>query len=46
MAPMEYRNLGLSGLVVSEVSVGSWLTLGSSVDRAGTRESGARSTSA
>jgi aryl-alcohol dehydrogenase-like predicted oxidoreductase len=27
-----------SGLVVSEVSVGSWLTLGSSVDRAGTRE--------
>ena len=38
MAPMEYRNLGRSGLVVSEVSVGSWLTLGSSVDRAGTRE--------
>jgi aryl-alcohol dehydrogenase-like predicted oxidoreductase len=35
---MEYRNLGRSGLVVSEVSVGSWLTLGSSVDRAGTRE--------
>jgi aryl-alcohol dehydrogenase-like predicted oxidoreductase len=35
---MEYRNLGKSGLVVSEVSVGSWLTLGSSVDRAGTRE--------
>jgi voltage-dependent potassium channel beta subunit len=36
--PMEYRNLGRSGLVVSEVSVGSWLTLGSSVDREGTRE--------
>jgi voltage-dependent potassium channel beta subunit len=35
---VEYRNLGKSGLVVSEVSVGSWLTLGSSVDRAGTRE--------
>ncbi len=35
---MEYRNLGKSGLVVSEVSVGSWLTLGSSVDRAATRE--------
>jgi aryl-alcohol dehydrogenase-like predicted oxidoreductase len=35
---MEYRNLGRSGLVVSEVSVGSWLTLGSSVDRAATRE--------
>ena len=35
---MEYRNLGRSGLVVSEVSVGSWLTLGSSVDREGTRE--------
>src|SRR5688572_6247720 len=35
---MEYRNLGNSGLVVSEVSLGSWLTLGSSVDRAGTRE--------
>jgi aryl-alcohol dehydrogenase-like predicted oxidoreductase len=38
MATMEYRNLGQSGLVVSEVSLGSWLTLGSSVDRAGTRE--------
>jgi voltage-dependent potassium channel beta subunit len=35
---VEYRNLGRSGLVVSEVSVGSWLTLGSSVDREGTRE--------
>jgi voltage-dependent potassium channel beta subunit len=38
MRPMEYRNLGRSGLVVSEVSVGSWLTLGSSVDRNGTRD--------
>jgi len=35
---MEYRHLGHSGLVVSEVSVGSWLTLGSSIDRAATRE--------
>jgi aryl-alcohol dehydrogenase-like predicted oxidoreductase len=38
MQAVEYRNLGRSGLQVSEVSVGSWLTLGSSVDRAGTRE--------
>jgi aryl-alcohol dehydrogenase-like predicted oxidoreductase len=38
MVDMEYRNLGRSGLVVSEVSLGSWLTLGSSVDRAATRE--------
>ncbi|MEM7413837.1 MAG: aldo/keto reductase family protein [Myxococcota bacterium] len=35
---MEYRNLGHSGLQVSEVSLGSWLTLGSSVDRAATRD--------
>jgi voltage-dependent potassium channel beta subunit len=35
---MEYRNLGRSGLVVSEIGLGSWLTLGSSVDAAGTRE--------
>jgi len=35
---MEYRNLGRSGLRVSEVSLGSWLTLGSSVDVQGTRE--------
>lgn len=35
---MEYRNLGGSGLVVSEIGLGSWLTLGSSVDGAGTRE--------
>ena len=35
---MEYRALGRSGLQVSEVSLGSWLTLGSSVDRETTRE--------
>jgi len=29
---MRYRNLGHSGLQVSEVSLGSWLTLGSAVD--------------
>lgn len=34
---MEYRRLGDSGLQVSEVSLGSWLTLGSSVDRAASR---------
>jgi len=35
---MEYRNLGRSGLQVSEISLGSWLTFGSSVDRETTRE--------
>ncbi len=35
---MEYRSLGRSGLQVSEVALGSWLTLGSSVDRETTRE--------
>ena len=35
---MEYRSVGKSGLRVSEVALGSWLTLGSSVDRAATRE--------
>ncbi|MEE2678398.1 MAG: aldo/keto reductase family protein [Myxococcota bacterium] len=35
---MEYRRLGGSGLRVSEVSLGSWLTLGSSVDREATRK--------
>lgn len=35
---MEYRNVGRSGLLVSEIGLGSWLTLGSSVDRAGTRD--------
>jgi len=35
---MEYRRLGRSGLQVSEISLGSWLTLGSSLDREATRE--------
>ena len=35
---MQYRNLGRSGLSVSEIALGSWLTFGSSVDREGTRE--------
>ena len=35
---MNYRNLGSSGLSVSEVALGSWLTFGSSVDREATRE--------
>jgi aryl-alcohol dehydrogenase-like predicted oxidoreductase len=35
---MEHRRLGRSGLRVSEVALGSWLTLGSSVDREATRE--------
>jgi voltage-dependent potassium channel beta subunit len=35
---MQYRPLGRSGLQVSEIGLGSWLTLGSSVDREGTRE--------
>ena len=38
MRGMQYRPLGRSGLQVSEVSLGSWLTLGSSVDRETTRE--------
>jgi aryl-alcohol dehydrogenase-like predicted oxidoreductase len=39
---VEYRKLGRSGLSVSEISLGSWLTLGSSVDREATRELVAR----
>jgi voltage-dependent potassium channel beta subunit len=35
---VKYRNLGRSGLVVSEISLGSWLTFGSSVDRKATRD--------
>ena len=35
---MRHRALGRSGLRVSEISLGSWLTLGSSVDRDATRE--------
>src|SRR5262245_60804223 len=38
MRAMEHRRLGRSGLRVSEISLGSWLTLGSSVDREATRE--------
>lgn len=34
---MKYRRLGRSGLKVSEVILGSWLTFGSSVDVASTR---------
>src|SRR5262245_3220118 len=34
---MQHRALGRSGLRVSEIALGSWLTLGSSVDREGTR---------
>ncbi len=30
---MEYRKLGKSGLAVSEIALGSWLTFGSSVDQ-------------
>ncbi len=30
---MEYRRLGASDLVISEISLGSWLTYGSSVER-------------
>lgn len=29
---MKYRNVGRSGLKVSEISLGSWLTYGKSVD--------------
>jgi voltage-dependent potassium channel beta subunit len=35
---MQYRPLGRSGLRVSEISLGSWLTFGSAVDAARTRE--------
>ena len=34
---MHYRGLGDSSLQVSEISLGSWLTLGSSVDRTASR---------
>jgi voltage-dependent potassium channel beta subunit len=34
---MEYRHLGNSGLRVSEISLGSWLTYGRTVDRESTR---------
>jgi voltage-dependent potassium channel beta subunit len=35
---VKYRRLGSSGLEVSEISLGSWLTLGSSVDQTRTNE--------
>ena len=35
---MEYRRLGRSGVRVSEVVLGSWLTFGSSVEEDGTRK--------
>ena len=35
---MKTRRLGRSGLRVSEIGLGSWLTLGSKVDTAGTQE--------
>ncbi len=35
---MEYRRVGASGLQVSEIGLGSWLTLGSSVDSVGSSE--------
>ncbi len=35
---MEYRQLGSSGLRVSEISLGSWLTFGSAVDPDATRD--------
>jgi len=35
---VQYRNLGRSGLRVSEIGLGSWLTFGSRVGTAGTRE--------
>jgi aryl-alcohol dehydrogenase-like predicted oxidoreductase len=37
VATMKYRNLGRSGLKVSSVSLGSWLTLGNVVDDSGSR---------
>ncbi len=29
---MEFRRLGASDLIVSEIALGSWLTLGSGID--------------
>lgn len=36
---MNYRRLGRSGLQVSELSIGSWVTYGNQVDRRAARES-------
>jgi len=35
---MQYRNLGRSGLKISELSLGSWVTYGNQVDTAAARE--------
>jgi aryl-alcohol dehydrogenase-like predicted oxidoreductase len=35
---VQYRRIGRSGLRVSEIGLGSWLTLGSSIDGASSRE--------
>lgn len=35
---MEYRRLGKSGLKVSELSLGAWLTFGDQIDEATARE--------
>ncbi len=36
---MNYRRLGRSGLQVSELSIGSWVTYGNQVDHRAARES-------
>ena len=36
---MNYRRLGRSGLQVSELSIGSWVTYGTQVDHRAARES-------
>ena len=38
MLAMNYRRLGRSGLKVSELSLGSWVTYGNQLDAAGARE--------
>ncbi|KAJ3472567.1 hypothetical protein NLG97_g10884 [Lecanicillium saksenae] len=37
LPPMQYRFLGKSGLQVSAISLGGWLTYGGHVDREGTQ---------
>ena len=37
---MQYRNLGRSGLKVSEISLGSWLTYGNSTEATAAARSG------
>src|SRR5690349_23695 len=36
--PMQYRRLGSSGLQLSALSFGAWVTFGTKVDRGGARE--------